>query len=233
MVGRASVSLLLLATISAGCTQGTSIGSSSPPPSTIAAGSLPEGWTRCANEPEGWSIGYPGSWFTTDVYTDSLTGREVPRPKSACRRFDPEPFTIPLDGDPSYTALEAGIARSPIVQQVGSLTDPSFSRTLLRERWTVLGRPAGPARGRGAGRRGSGAAGHAPVRMDRRSRRQPIVLGVGHGGPRREPRPVRRLSRGRRSGDRDGGVPDGNLVAHARFGSPSPARALTGRGLSD
>lgn len=142
MVGRASVSLLLLATISAGCTQGTSIGSSSPPPSTIAAGSLPEGWTRCANEPEGWSIGYPGSWFTTDVYTDSLTGREVPRPKSACRRFDPEPFTIPLDGDPSYTALEAGIARSPIVQQVGSLTDPSFSRTLLRERWTVLGQPA-------------------------------------------------------------------------------------------
>ena len=135
--------MLLLATILAGCTLGEpGPGSSRGQAPSLEAQPLPQGWTRCVNTVEGWSIGYPEAWFTTDMYTDALTGRDVPRPRSACTRFDPEPFTVLLDGDPSYMALEAGIARSPIEAQIASLTNPAFYRTLLQERWIVLDRPA-------------------------------------------------------------------------------------------
>lgn len=140
---RARVVVFLLATIIGGCTLGEPgrgpIRGQTP---SLVTRALPEGWTRCVNEVEGWSVGYPKTWFTTDVYTDALTGRDVPRPRSACTRFDPEPFTIPLDGDPSYMAVEAGIARSRIEEEIASLTDPAFYRTLLQERWIVLGRRA-------------------------------------------------------------------------------------------
>jgi len=137
-----AVFLVLLATVSPACTQEEPVRSPTPTTPTVVAAPLPEGWARCVNEARGWSIGYPETWFTTDAYTDRITGETVRRPAIACMFFDPNRFTIPLDGEYPETALQVGIGRSPIETALGYLTDPKFYRTLVREGWIVLGRPA-------------------------------------------------------------------------------------------
>ena len=47
---------------------------------------LPTGWERCTNGALGYSIGYPGDWFTTDVFDGQAD------PANACQWFSPDPF---------------------------------------------------------------------------------------------------------------------------------------------
>ena len=136
------VFLSLLAIVGVGCTAVEPVRGPRPAVRTIAAAPLPQGWRRCINGAEGWSIGYPGRWFTTARYTDALTGETERHPGIACAYIDPREFTLPRDGDPSGKALGAGVSSEPMKTSVGSLTDPLFYRTLMRDAWIVLGMPA-------------------------------------------------------------------------------------------
>ena len=61
--------------------------SSQPAPTKLPVGSdVPPGWQRCTNEALGYSIGYPGEWFTTDVFNGEAAAA------NACRWFSPDPF---------------------------------------------------------------------------------------------------------------------------------------------
>ena len=101
-----------------------------PPAVTAAAAAspsaLPPGWRRCANPAENFSVGYPGSWHTTQI-----------RPEEVCRQFHPDPFTIPPESEYPLTALN--VRRVP---EPPSRTGTEFERTLLWQRTTVAGRPA-------------------------------------------------------------------------------------------
>jgi hypothetical protein len=88
--------------------------------------SLPHGWKRCVNVTENYSIGYPGSWHTTQI-----------RPEEVCAQFHPSPFTIPPESEYPLTALNAKRVSAP-----PSRTDTEFEDTLLWERTTVGGRRA-------------------------------------------------------------------------------------------
>ncbi|HET9724115.1 MAG TPA: hypothetical protein VFR44_09770 [Actinomycetota bacterium] len=134
--------LVLLTTISVGCTQEEPAPSPTPTVPTIAAGPLPEGWRRCVNDEKGWSIGYPAAWFTTDRYTDPFTGDTKRQPSSACMLFDPRRFMIPGDGEPPETALQVSLASGPVEMMIGYLLDPTYWRLLAREEAVVLGMPA-------------------------------------------------------------------------------------------
>ncbi len=113
-------------------TAGTA-GSSAPVTASAAAHSppatrlsLPHGWRRCVNSVENYSIGYPGSWHTTQI-----------RPEEVCAQFHPSRFTIPAESEYPLTALNAKRVSAP-----PSRTDTEYERTLLWERTTVAGRPA-------------------------------------------------------------------------------------------
>ena len=88
--------------------------------------SLPPGWRRCVNSVEGYSVGYPGTWHTTQI-----------RPEEVCAQFHPNRFTIPPESEYPLTALNA--KRVPVPP---SRTDTEFERTLRWERTTVAGRHA-------------------------------------------------------------------------------------------
>jgi hypothetical protein len=141
-VRRSAIFVAVFAMVTAGCTGEEPVRGPTPAVPTIAAAHLPQGWRRCVNEAEGWSIGYPGTWFTTDLYTDALTGETERHPRIACAYIDPRRFTLPHDGDPSGKALGAGVGSVPMETTVGYLTDPLFYRTLMRDAWVVLGMPA-------------------------------------------------------------------------------------------
>ncbi|RSM64123.1 hypothetical protein DMB66_21040 [Actinoplanes sp. ATCC 53533] len=88
--------------------------------------SLPRGWKRCVNTAENFSIGYPGTWHTTQI-----------RPEEACAQFHPSRFTIPLDSEYPLTALNA-----KRVQAAPSRAGTEYERTLLWQQTTVAGRQA-------------------------------------------------------------------------------------------
>jgi hypothetical protein len=100
-----------------------SAGAQSPP---ATGPSLPHGWRRCVNSVENYSIGYPGSWHTTQI-----------RPEEACAQFHPSRFIIPLESEYPLTALNAKRVPAP-----PNRTGTEFERTLLWERTTVAGRTA-------------------------------------------------------------------------------------------
>jgi len=88
--------------------------------------SVPRGWKRCVNGFENYSIGYPGTWHTTQI-----------RPEEVCAQFHPTPFTIPPESEYPLTALNVRRVPAP-----PSRTDTEFERTLLWERTTVGARRA-------------------------------------------------------------------------------------------
>jgi hypothetical protein len=91
-----------------------------------AGSSLPHGWRRCVNTVENYSIGYPGTWYTTQI-----------RPAEVCAQFHPDRFTIPPESEYPLTALNARRVQAP-----PSRTDTEFERTLLWQKTTVAGRDA-------------------------------------------------------------------------------------------
>jgi hypothetical protein len=101
----------------------TASGTAHSPP---AGSSLPRGWRRCVNPIEKYSIGYPGTWHTTQI-----------RPAEACVQFHPSRFTIPLESEYPLTALNA-----KRVQALPSRTGTGSERTLFWKRTTVAGRHA-------------------------------------------------------------------------------------------
>jgi hypothetical protein len=94
------------------------------PPATGT--SLPSGWRRCDNTAENFSIGYPGTWHTTQI-----------RPEEVCAQFHPSRFTIPLDSEYPLTALNAKRVQAP-----PSRAGTEYERTLLWQKTTVAGRQA-------------------------------------------------------------------------------------------
>jgi hypothetical protein len=93
---------------------------------SAAKSSLPHGWKRCVNFPENYSIGYPGTWHTTQI-----------RPEEVCAQFHPSEFTIPPESEYPLTALNARRVGAP-----PSRDDTEFEHTLLWEQTTVGGRRA-------------------------------------------------------------------------------------------
>ncbi len=96
------------------------------PPSKAAKPSLPRGWRRCVNSVLNYSIGYPGSWHTTQI-----------RPAEACAQFHPGTFTIPPESEYPLTALNAKPVRA-----LPSRGHTAYERTLRWQRTTVAGRSA-------------------------------------------------------------------------------------------
>lgn len=99
---------------------------------------LPAGWERCTNGALGYSMGYPGDWFTTDVFDGEAD------PANACRWFSPTPFdatqgNVVTEGW-GYP-LEVGIG-GPLEREVRQALDSDVSRTLLEEELVVDGHPA-------------------------------------------------------------------------------------------
>ncbi len=136
------ICLLLVAALSTGCTQEKPVPNPTPSIPSVVATGLPEGWSRCVNHAQGWSIGYPEAWFTTDAFTDPLTGRVDREPTSACKLFDPKKFVIPRYSEFPTTALEIERTRIRFDRAIRYATDPANYRTILRETWVVMGLPA-------------------------------------------------------------------------------------------
>ena len=95
----------------------------SPP---LTGSSLPPGWRRCDNPAGNYSVGYPGTWYTTQI-----------RPAEVCAQFDPDRFTIPPESEYPLTALNVKRVQAP-----PSRTSTEFERVLRWQRTTVAGRPA-------------------------------------------------------------------------------------------
>jgi hypothetical protein len=102
-----------------------------------ASDELPAGWVRCTNSPLGFSIGYPGTWHTTDV----LGGEQDP--SYACQWFSPDPFgpegNVVAEGW-GYP-LEVGV-RGPFDQELQIVLDPEVARILVQEELVVDGHRA-------------------------------------------------------------------------------------------
>jgi hypothetical protein len=100
-------------------------------------GSLPAGWERCTNAALGYSIGYPGDWFTTDVFDGQAD------PANACRWFSPDPFgpdgNVVVEGW-GYP-LEIGVGGS-FDQELQGVLDPELARVLQQEELVVEGHRA-------------------------------------------------------------------------------------------
>jgi hypothetical protein len=99
---------------------------------------VPTGWVRCTNSPLGYSIGYPGTWHTTDV----LIGERDP--SYACRWFSPSPFdasqgNVVTEGW-GYP-LEVGIG-GPFDRELQQTLDPKVARVLTQEDLVVEGHRA-------------------------------------------------------------------------------------------
>lgn len=110
------------------------------PPTTEPAppgAGLPDEWARCTNGALGYSIGYPGDWFTTDVFDGTQD------PSNACRWFSPEPFGP--DGNVVSEGwgfpLEVAV-RGPFERQVAQTLDPELAEPVVEEDVTVDGRRA-------------------------------------------------------------------------------------------
>ena len=87
---------------------------------------LPRGWKQCVNATANYSIGYPGTWHTTQI-----------RPEEVCAQFHPSRFTIPPESEYPLTALNVRRVSAP-----PSRTDTEYERTLRWEQTTVGGRYA-------------------------------------------------------------------------------------------
>ena len=108
-----------------------------PPPPEQLADELPNGWEKCTNTAYGYSIGYPGTWHTTNVFD----GR--PDPANACLWFSPEPFGPQgnLIAEGWGYPLELAI-RGPFDEMRSQDTDPEEVDVLVEEDLFVQGHPA-------------------------------------------------------------------------------------------
>jgi hypothetical protein len=106
-------------------------------PAPPGSDAMPAGWVRCTNTELGFSIGYPGSWHTTDVFD----GRQDP--SFGCRWFSPQPFGP--DGNVVAEGwgypLEVAVGGSIVVELL-ELRAPEIERVLTEEELTVDGRRA-------------------------------------------------------------------------------------------
>lgn len=98
---------------------------------------LPPGWERCTNDVLGYSIGYPGQWFTTDVFNGEVD------PADACRWFSPDPFgpegNVVLEGWGYPLEIAFGGRFDPELQEV---LDPELTRVVEQEALAVEGHRA-------------------------------------------------------------------------------------------
>jgi hypothetical protein len=99
---------------------------------------LPTGWVRCTNDVVGYSIGYPGDWYTTDVFDEQAD------PANACRWFQPEPFGPEGNGVSEGWGfpLEVAVRDAPLDDELDRLLDPEMAETVAREDVTIDGRRA-------------------------------------------------------------------------------------------
>ena len=108
-----------------------------PLPKQIGNAAIPEGWEKCTNTAYGYSIGYPGTWYTTDVFDGT------PDPANACQWFSPDPFgpqgNVVSEGW-GYP-LELAI-RGPFDQVRAQDTDPELADVLVEEDRFVQGHRA-------------------------------------------------------------------------------------------
>ena len=108
-------------------------------PTTVITppGSLPAGWERCTNGALGFSIGYPGDWFTTDVFD----GRADPA--NACQWFSPDPFGPQgnLVSEGWGYPLEVAI-RGRFDAELQQALDPAVARILEQQDLVVDGHRA-------------------------------------------------------------------------------------------
>ncbi|MEX0985217.1 MAG: hypothetical protein WD096_09225 [Actinomycetota bacterium] len=75
------------------------------PPPPVPMDELPAGWQDCTNGVEGYSIGYPGTWQTTDINFGDQD------PGYACQWFSPDPFDAVDDqGRPQGNIVSEGYA---------------------------------------------------------------------------------------------------------------------------
>lgn len=99
---------------------------------------LPADWVRCTNDVVGYSIGYPGDWFTTDVFDGQAD------PANACMWFQPEPFgpegNVVSEGW-GYP-LEVAVRDASIDDELGRLLDPEVAQTIDQEELTIDGHRA-------------------------------------------------------------------------------------------
>ncbi len=66
-------------------------------------GALPAGWQRCTNVEQAFDVGYPGDWYTTDVFFGER------RQADACTHFASVPFELQTEtGEPFGVAAEEG-----------------------------------------------------------------------------------------------------------------------------
>jgi hypothetical protein len=109
-------------------------------PTTVItpAASLPAGWERCTNGALGYSIGYPGDWFTTDVFDGASD------PANACQWFSPDPFgpqgNVVAEGW-GYP-LEVAVRTGSFDQVLSQETDPGQAEVLVEEELFVDGHRA-------------------------------------------------------------------------------------------
>jgi hypothetical protein len=108
-------------------------------PTTVITppGDLPSGWERCTNGAFGYSMGYPGDWFTTDVFDGEAD------PANACRWFSPDAFGP--DGNVVAEGwgypLEIGVGGS-FDQELRQVLDPELARVVQQEELVVEGHRA-------------------------------------------------------------------------------------------
>jgi hypothetical protein len=108
-------------------------------PTTVIAppGSLPAGWERCTNGALGYSIGYPGDWFTTDVFDGA------PDPANACQWFSPDPFGPQGNVVPEGWGYPLEVAiRGPFDDVLAQETDAELANVLVEEELLVDGHRA-------------------------------------------------------------------------------------------
>ena len=107
------------------------------PTTTLPPGDLPAGWVRCTNRELGYTIGYPGEWFTTDVFNGEAD------PANACRWFSPDPFgpegNVVLEGWGYPLEIALGGRFDPELQEV---LDPELTRVVEQETLAVEGHRA-------------------------------------------------------------------------------------------
>jgi hypothetical protein len=108
-------------------------------PTTVITppGSLPAGWERCTNGALGYSIGYPGDWFTTDVFDGQAD------PANACQWFSPDPFGQQGNVVPEGWGYPLEVAiRGPFDEVLAQESDPVQADVLLEEELLVDGHRA-------------------------------------------------------------------------------------------
>ena len=99
---------------------------------------LPAGWVRCTNDVVGYSIGYPGDWFTTDVFDGQAD------PANACMWFQPDPFGPEGNGVSEGWGfpLEVAVRDAPLDDELARVLDPEVAQTVEQEELTIDGHRA-------------------------------------------------------------------------------------------